>query len=1767
MDKKIVLRGLIEHNLKNIDLDIILGQIISVIGPSGAGKSTLVFDTIHSESERRYIETFSPYVRQFLERKPRPKANLISGLPASIAVLGGNPVRNARSTVATLSEITFPVRHLFFRLSHLECPGCGSVVKEQGLGDVVDLLKRLLGAEKEGIFIIGAEVELKDFKALDFESRGYSRCIVEGEIRRLDELFDAYNLSTISVIVDRIRFQGPDDLNDTIKQRILEALELGFLEGKGRVVCYFLKRDKNRFLGPFPFSRNRHCARCGLHFSPPTLALFSFNTPAGACPECQGFGRVTGIDWNLVIPDPSKSIVGGAILPLESWEYEKGLLLEVLEDKGVDPRIPWRELPDDIKQLVKHGQGPWPGMETLFDELEGYRYKAHIRILLSRYRAYTTCPECNGTRFRKEALYYRLLGKTIADFYSLSIDEALRWLRENNDFFQKDRASTTLFKELENRLETLSLSGVGYLGLNRQSRTLSGGEMLRVTLARALGNALKDTLYCLDEPSRGLHPHDVLGIKKVLEGLWNRGNTILTVTHEPQLIGSSHGVIALGPGSGKDGGEVTYQGPPDESLLLEYVSTDEPRSLKTPGPISKEDAIIVKEARANNLKSINVRIPFCRITVVTGVSGSGKSSLVEEVLFRAVKRYLGQPVESPGAFSEILGLETISEVVLVDQSSLTRTPRATVATYSGVFDGIRKVFANTPQAKAMGLKPGNFSFNSPLGRCENCKGLGVEVLEMQFLPDVELLCPVCNGTRLKPEIRSVPYKGVRFDQCLAMTVKEAMAFFKDVKKVASSLKILNDLGLGHLALDQRLSTLSGGEAQRLRLTKAFLERDTSGHTLYILDEPTRGLHPREVDLIISACHALIRKKNASVVVVEHNPRFINNSHWLIELGPEGGEKGGYLIYEGEPQGLHKVKGSKTAPFLRCSKWPSSYAKKELEPQRFHEAAVKATIDIKGARHHNLKSIDVSIPREKFVVITGPSGSGKSTLAFDIIHSEGERRYIECLSSYVRQFLKLYERPDVDEVVGLSPSVAIEQRKARSGPMSTVATLTEVAHFLRLLYSKVSQARCPGCGLLLKETKRERIIDEVKRRFRCREVYLMAPRVRKRKGFFKNVLEQAKISGASGLMIDGKLYPITNLPELDRFSIHSISWLFGPISPDESGFETVFNKAIYYGGGEIGIRDRENQNEDFFSERRSCARCGIGVPDPDPLLFSFNTQTGRCPRCNGTGREASEGKACKECRGTRLSKDALSWVIDEKNIGEVLDLEVEEAKQLCESWLRTPPWSERLHELAEPLVREVVDRLGFLIEVGLGYLSLSRSGDTLSGGEAQRIRLAAQIGSGLTGLTVVLDEPTIGLHPLDNRRLLKVFKRLKEAGNTVIVVEHDEETIRGADWVIDLGPGGGKNGGRVVAEGPPSAIEQNSSSLTGLALRERNHKRNIPKDRDVRASGLIRLSGISCHNIRDEDVEIPLGAITAIVGVSGSGKSTLLEEVLYKNLRKITSQKGSKDFQYLRDVCVDGIVRQVLMVDSSPIGRTPRSCVLTYLKLFDFLRDLFAKTPLARARGYSKSTFSFNTEGGRCPTCKGQGAEEVKLGFLPPVYITCPDCGGKRFKDEVLQVRWAGKNISECLSMTVDEALSFFKAHPKLKRSLGLLSDLGLGYLELGQRSPHLSGGEAQRLKLSRELMARSPEGVVYLLDEPTTGLHMKDVERLMRHLRKLCELGNTVIIVEHNVDVILGCDYVIELGPGGGKNGGKVIFQGDIMAFANGEKRTPTQKVLRNSLH
>ena len=1755
--KRIRLLGVSQHNLKSIDLDLPLGKFTAICGPSGSGKSTLTFDTIHAESERRYIETFSPYVRQFLERRPRPKARFIGGLPASIGITGGNPVRNARSTVATLSEITFCVRHLFFRMSEPVCPRCNCVVRDQGVKEVLGLLKQKWGLN-EGFLVVAAPVKEDHGREISaLIAQGFTRGIWKRQMIRLEDLLEGSTFrrsSELFVVIDRIKTRGINE------ERVRDALELGFLQGRGSISCFLAKALDRTLEGPFRFTRGRRCPRCGKEFPRPSLALFSFNSPVGACPSCQGFGRITGIDWNLVVPDRSKSILDGALVPIERWEYEKGLLLQWLEEMGIDPKTPWKRLPPDIRDAVLHGGGPWPGMESLFQELENYRYKAHVRIFLARFRSYTKCPECMGTRFRAEALWHRLNGLSIADFYAMSIKRAIKWLEANTSLFSGDPANKDLHAELLARLTTLEQAGLGYLTMDRQSRTLSGGEIARVAISKSLGNALKETLYCLDEPTRGLHPLDAEKMVLLLRRLVARGNTVLAVTHEPMLIFGADEVVKLGPGSGEEGGRIVYQGPPEAKGLEDYART---LYLEKKGEEKKIKAwITVKGARCNNLKGIDVRFPIGAVTAITGVSGSGKSSLVEEVLYRGVLLHLGVPKGPPGAADSITGLEHVKEAVLLDQSPLTRTPRATVATYSRVFSPIRDLFSRTPEAKALGLTPGNFSFNSPLGRCEYCKGLGVEVLEMQFLPDVFLVCPVCKGSRLRPEIRSVRFRNRSFEEVLRMTVKQALSFFMDEKGIRLPLERILELGLGHLRLDQRLNTLSGGEAQRLKLARVFSVRRPG--TLYVLDEPLRGLHPMEVDSVLKAIKALV-SMGGTVVAVEHSLRFMASSDWVVELGPEGGEKGGYLVYEGRPHGLLKKKVSKTATFftkgLKPARRPGMAEDTSSSPGR--SIYGQGAISIRGARHHNLKAIDVDVPRGRFVVITGPSGSGKSTLAFDIIHSEGERRYIECLPSYMRQFIRLYERPDVDTVSGLSPSVAIEQRRAKGGPMSTVATLTEVAHYLRLLYARASQGRCPGCGMLLKETDRVSIGNEIRERFRACPIYLISPRVRKRKGFFKNALEQARPAGASLVMVDEELHPVTDLPVLDRYREHSISWLFGPIKTQGPLFDSILEKALYYGGGEVGVRRLGSTSEEFFSEKRSCGRCGIGLPDPDPLLFSFNTRQGRCHACNGTGKDPAKGGPCSVCGGSRLSREALSWVIGQRTIGEILGLEIQEARRLLEGWIKEPPWPGRIHQVAAPIVEEVVTRLGFLEEVGLGYLTLTRGGDTLSGGEAQRIRLAAQVGSGLTGLTVVLDEPTIGLHPLDNQRLIKIFKRLRDAGNTVIVVEHDEETIRHADWVIDLGPGGGKDGGRVVAEGTPQAIELVPESVTGACLKSRRRNRVPTKRAPLEIKGALKIEGIDVHNIRAQDVSIPLGCITGIVGVSGSGKSTLLEEVIYKNLSQSISNRSFSPVN-CRKILVKGTIKRVAVVDASPIGKTPRSCVVTYLGLFTEIRTLFSLARLSRTRGYTASTFSFNVKGGRCPTCKGQGVQEVRFGFLPPVYITCPVCDKRRYKDEILQVRWSGKNISEVLSMTVDEAKEFFKAHPRLKRFLELLSGLGLGYLKLGQRSPTLSGGEAQRLKLARELIGRGTEGTVYFLDEPTTGLHMKDVERLMEYLERLCQRGNTVIIVEHNPDVIRRCDHIVELGPGGGRHGGRVIFNGPLAEFMAEEARTPTQKVVTN---
>lgn len=799
---------------------------------------------------------------------------------------------------------------------------------------------------------------------------------------------------------------------------------------------------------------------------------------------------------------------------------------------------------------------------------------------------------------------------------------------------------------------------------------------------------------------------------------------------------------------------------------------------------------------------------------------------------------------------------------------------------------------------------------------------------------------------------------------------------------------------------------------------------------------------------------------------------------------------------------------------------------------------KSAICLYGAREHNLKGINLNIPRDRFVVITGLSGSGKSTLAFDILFAEGQRRYIESLPAYVKQYLNILDRPDIDLLTGIPPTVAINQRSSNFTRRSTVATITEIYHYLRLLFSKIGTQYCPKCGSPVRALSKKEILDSIISFYKEEEITILAPKIIRRKGFHKDILNRALKKGYKEARIDGEIMPIAHLPQLSRYKEHSIDLLIGRVDvcfKKLSTLEDLISQALDVGNGLFYILSLE-KGEKIYGEKRFCPSCQIGFAPLDPRLFSFNSHYGACPMCEGLGRVSEDSFICPRCNGKRLNEIALSVKVNGLSIWDMTSLAVEEAIP----FFKRLKFNEREIEIAQPIIKETLNRLEFLKRVGLSYLTLNRSGDTLSGGEAQRIRLAAGLGSNLKGVCYILDEPTIGLHPRDNKMLINSLKVLKEAGNSIIVVEHDEETIKAADFIIDLGPGPGKDGGDVVAIGNLDDLLKNNTSITAKSLYKTH---NITSRlRKAKEGKFLKVICAGAYNLKCIDVSIPLGTLTCVTGVSGSGKSSLVREVIYKGIKcllqkeKIENCKGIMGLEH---------INRILEVDHNPIGRTPRSTPATYIGFWDEIRKLFSMLPESRARGYKPGRFSFNVTGGRCENCAGQGRIKVEMSFLPDVYIKCELCNGKRFNQETLDIKYKGKNISEILDMTVDEAAEFFSAVPNIFRPLMILKEMGLGYLSIGQGSNTLSGGEAQRIKLASELCKVNQGKTLYILDEPTTGLHIADIEKLMNVLQKLVDLGNTIIVIEHNFEVIKEADFVVDLGPEGGEKGGYLVAAGN----------------------
>ncbi len=1692
----------------------------------------------------------------------------------------------------------------------------------------------------------------------------------------------------------------------------------------------------------------------------------------------------------------------------KKYELASGTLLETA----------WEEVPEAARHELLWGTGnahityTWRGGTSgykwggtfagiLPEMLEQYRTtkSAMQRRAFEKYMSVVTCGECHGERLNAQARSIRLRTasqdfgederareKTLPEVSHLTITEAIRFFQSLDQNAAERRIAEEALKEIRGRLGFLQDVGLEYLTLDRTAPTLSGGEMQRIRLASQIGCGLTGVLYVLDEPSIGLHPRDNTRLIRTLRTLRDQGNTVVVVEHDEDTMRASDWIVDFGPGPGIRGGHVVAEGPLEEILdasesqtgdflagrrtiatpehrrpvVMDGGKTDATQELNVPESNVSESTIptpllTIFGAKHNNLKNIDVRIPLGRFVCVTGVSGSGKSSLVTDILTEVLNRELNHGLGQPGAYDRIEGLNALDKMISIDQSPIGRTPRSNPATYIKLMDEIRTLYAQLPESKMRGYAPGRFSFNVTGGRCEACEGNGATKLEMDFLADIWVPCPVCEGKRFNHETLQVLFKEKSIADVLAMDVQEAMEHFANVPTVFHKLETLHDVGLDYIQLGQPSPTLSGGEAQRVKLARELAKIQT-GRTFYILDEPTTGLHFADVEMLLKVLHRLVDAGN-TVLVVEHNLEVVKTADWVIDLGPEGGVGGGQILVEGTPERIAKCEQSYTGRALREfldheQKLKAEYAESLAHPERKlkkNTAVVAACSEHCGCRHepkaiivqgacqHNLKGVNLTIPGEQMTVCCGPSGSGKSSLAMDTIYAEGQRRYVESLSAYARQFVGQMEKPKLDHIEGLSPAIAIEQKHASNTPRSTVGTVTEIHDYLRILLSRLGTQYCPECSVPAGTQTSDEITSKIVAMPEGAKIYITAPLEVEVGQTYETLWDDLRNRGYQRVRIDGETYTLETPPKMDRKRRHDVEVIVDRaiVRLDARGriAESV-ESALSLGRGVLRVvtQDESRSEKLWQSETQSvhfvCPQCGRSFQHLAPQNFSFNSPLGWCPACEGLGiqtgatsdvflenphlsllegairlfpnsdsplqrpmleafsretgvplnvpyeqlaaryrrillygtgetwfevfrpsessppesvnKNTSESERsntevwfkfqyrgiypsldeatklsreirdamsssvgeveCTVCSGSRLTPEASAVQFAEHTIDDLSRMPLRKLSEVVATWQLT----ESQQKIAGELLREIRNRLEFLIDVGLDYLTLGRSAPTLSGGESQRIRLASQIGSGLVGVLYVLDEPTIGLHPRDNARLITALKKLKDLGNTLLLVEHDREVLEAADRLIDFGPRSGSLGGEVVAEGSPQEIKRIATSVTGPYLsgekkipipqtrRMPSIHTLVPQNQDRTAAsgkassgkafsevlsgktssgktlsniyetiptpggGWITVEGAAQNNLKNVDISIPLGTLSVVTGVSGSGKSSFVEDILYNALARRINRANTVPGTFRTMHGIEQI-NKVIRVDQQPIGQMPTSNPATFTGVFDLIRNLYAQLPDARLRGFTARRFSFNVPGGRCEKCEGNGRMKIEMHFLPDVWVECDACGGKRYDAETLSVKFCGKSIADVLEMSCGDALTLFENIPSIRRILQTLCDVGLEYLTLGHPAPSLSGGEAQRVKLAAELARPDTGKTLYLLDEPTTGLHFTDLEKLLEVLNRLVGLGNTVVVIEHNLDLIKTADWIVELGPEAGYDGGYLVAEGtpeDLIAHARYER-------------
>jgi excinuclease ABC subunit A len=1856
------------HNLKGVDVEVPRHALVVFTGVSGSGKSSLAHDTIFAEGQRRFVESLSSYARQFLGELERPAVDSVEGVSPTLAIDQKTVNRNPRSTVGTVTEIFDHLRLLMARLGTPRCPQCLTPVARTSPTRIVE---RLLGeAAGERVIVLGPAVRERKGeyrKELgELHAQGWVRARIDGAFVDLAEppALARYEKHTIEVVVDRLR------VDEAERTRLHEAVETAAKLGAGTLVVHFPDRggpDRDEGQQDTSFSTERACPNHPEEAIPELEPrTFSFNAPQGACPTCTGLGALEAFEESLIL-DPA-SPVPDAFLAFNDegrvpfvW-FDRGNLLDVCKALGAPLAKPVGKWPDDVRRRLLRGDPEiryrvekdrgdrtdvllreWKGLIPLLDNVWHYTSFPGLQ----RFRSRSPCPACHGERLNPAARAVTFRGKRLPELTNASVDDATTFFRGLKLSGAEQDIGEQLLHEIRGRLEFLREVGLGYLTLDRSAATLSGGESQRIRLAAQVGSALQGVTYVLDEPSIGLHARDNARLLGALRHLRDRGNSVLVVEHDAETILAADYVVDVGPGAGRDGGTIVAVGPPAKLLKDRRSPTAAwlrgERRLPEPPRRSPKGWLAVRGGCANNLRETDVRFPLGNLVVITGVSGSGKSSLTFEVLEPSVRE------RRPVKCTAIEGLDAVAKVVEISQTPIGRTPRSNPATYTGVFDHVRDLFAATPESKARGYKKGRFSFNVAGGRCEACEGAGVRTIEMQFLPSVEVTCEVCAGRRFNAETLEITWKGRTITDILAMGAGEALELFSAVPKVARVLRTMVEVGLGYLPLGQPSTTLSGGEAQRIKLATELHPRgpgkiQRAGHTLYLLDEPTTGLHFADVERLVAALQRLVDAGN-SVIVVEHHLDLVRSADHLIDLGPEGGSGGGRILAAGTPEELARLDTPTGRALAAVGSLAHDVPAEGFVTTRAAKKRVTSpdVISVRGARLHNLRSVDVDIPHGKTTVITGVSGSGKTSLAFDTLFAEGQRLYVESLSTYARRFLGRVERAPVDRLEGLQPAIAIDQRRASHNPRSTVATVTELHDVLRLLYARVGRMFCPKCDAPVRGWPAAEAATELRTRAPGNGWLLTRLSPRKDAAAARAALVGDGLSRVWDEGVEVELGDDAALALLERGADLVVDRFAPERAPLARVVEAV--EVAYRRGAGARFVPRGGGAEHAFTARAECPTHGVVFEgELTPKHFSFNSKLGACVKCDGVGvtvalvperlfpkaemgfweaidprvgsvlgrsarHEATlravlarhgatvttrvadwsaatwsdvlDGVAepiaiewtkqwgttkavvkearpweglravldgwsarlewlvaettCPACRGGRLRPELLSVRVGGLPLSAVVSVPVDEA------WVHVGGWRFEGADaaVAERPLHELRRRLQYLRDVGLGYLSLDRAANTLSGGESQRIRLASQLGQSLCAVTYVLDEPTVGLHPRDTDRLLGTLEGLRDQGNTVVLVEHDPDTIRRADHVIDLGPGAGIHGGRVLAVGTPAQIEANPASVTGRWLSGAESLPLRTSRREPRSAMVLR--DPRGHNLRCGDVSFPTGVWLAVTGVSGSGKSTLVLETLAPALR---AALGEEVFAAPHGGLELGEpVDRVVVVDQSPIGRTPRSTPATYTKVLDPLRNLYAEIPAARERGWTAGRFSFNAHDGRCPVCEGRGATLVEMHFLPDVWVTCDACAGKRYEPSTLEIRWQGRSIADVLAMRCDEALPLFERQRAIARPLRALVDVGLGYLTLGQPGNTLSGGEAQRVKLAAELSSRKGHAV-YILDEPTTGLHLQDVAALVQVLHRLVDDGHTVITVEHHAGLWWQADRVLDLGPEGGAGGGLVLACG-----------------------